>query len=374
MERNEWMRREIAGWQAEGLLEEGLCQRLRERYPIGQEKDGATWGMLLFGGLGSLMIGLGIIALFAANWEQLNRPARTLVSLLPLALCGTTAVVATWKNDRGQPFWEGLGVLWMVSLVASVSLILQTYQVGGRWSQFFLSLSLLSLPVVWVSRSVFAQCLWMLYPLLWYFALEAERGAGGRGWVALKGAFLLALSLPAFLAFIRGKYSRFLEQAGYFLMGFLYLVTTSLLLCHLLPRHLTWEFPWKISLCWLASAAIWLAGRRWGFRHWEGLGRVSALVVALAVPFLEDGALLMVPLAALFAAVLIAQGIRKLRLRHLNEGALLACWLAVVKFFASEMDFSLKGILFLAMGICLVVVNVSFVRYRRRRMVHGEKA
>ena len=99
-----------------------------------------------------------------------------------------------------------------------------------------------------------------------------------------------------------------------------------------------------------------------------------ALVVALAVPFLEDGALLMVPLAALFAAVLIAQGIRKLRLRHLNEGALLACWLAVVKFFASEMDFSLKGILFLAMGICLVVVNVSFVRYRRRRMGHGEKA
>ena len=53
-----------------------------------------SWGMLILGGFGALMIGLGVIALFAANWDEFGREARAAIALAPVVACGATAVWA----------------------------------------------------------------------------------------------------------------------------------------------------------------------------------------------------------------------------------------------------------------------------------------
>ncbi len=51
----------------------------------------------LFGILGAILIGSGIILLIAHNWEKLGKLARTFVALFPL-ICVQAAVPRSWNS------------------------------------------------------------------------------------------------------------------------------------------------------------------------------------------------------------------------------------------------------------------------------------
>ena len=152
MDRKEWMRQEIAGWRDEGLVDGRTAETLIARYASTAGR--ISWGVMLAGGFGALMIGLGIIALFAANWDCFGRPARAAISLAPVVLCGLAALVASVKGWKASSFWEPLGILWAIATGAATCLVAQTYQVGGSVPGLILFVSLLALPVVWITRSV----------------------------------------------------------------------------------------------------------------------------------------------------------------------------------------------------------------------------
>ena len=63
MNKNEWIKGEIALWRSEGLVGDDLAKRLMGRYA--DTKSRISWGAVMAGGFGALMIGLGIIAVFA---------------------------------------------------------------------------------------------------------------------------------------------------------------------------------------------------------------------------------------------------------------------------------------------------------------------
>lgn len=65
------------------------------------------WAMVLFGILGAVLIGGGIILLLAHNWEQLGRPARVAVAFAPLVLSQALALPA-WRCSS----WACAGTSW----------------------------------------------------------------------------------------------------------------------------------------------------------------------------------------------------------------------------------------------------------------------
>ncbi len=380
-DRNQWLYQEIGQWQAEGILDEKTGDLLRARYPLAA-KSRASWGILILSVLGGLLVGLGVISLFAANWHQLSRGARAGISLLPLASCCVAGILGLRRKWQGTALWEGLGVAWVLSLLAGVCLVLQTYQVGGDSAQLVLVLGLLSLPILWVTRSVIAMSGWLGYPLAWFiYARENFERMDTCGeppvWVALAALAFLACSLPSFYGFVRREKEPALERLGFFLTGGAYPGIVMIFLWDLLC-FLPWdECVSAILSIWLCAALLGWLGKRAKFPCWESWARFYAFAAALWTPFplfdgWEQGMLLVLALA--LAAWLVFQGIHSLRSGVLNQGFFLAFWLILVKFFSSEMSLLLKGFLFLFSGLCLLAVNVSFVIYRKRRNLHEENA
>lgn len=59
-----------------------------------------SWGAIIAGAFGALMVGLGIIALFAANWDMFGREARAAIAVAPVVACGAVAIAASLRNIR----------------------------------------------------------------------------------------------------------------------------------------------------------------------------------------------------------------------------------------------------------------------------------
>lgn len=70
------LRQEAEQWRAEELIDAALYDQLAERYQFA-ELDTAARNrfVVILLGLGSILLGLGIITFVAANWQALSREA-----------------------------------------------------------------------------------------------------------------------------------------------------------------------------------------------------------------------------------------------------------------------------------------------------------
>ncbi len=369
MERNDWMRQEICSWQSAGVIDEGLRDALLSRYPEKGSLEHSSWGAVVFSALGSLMIGLGIVALFAANWLKMCREFRAVAAVFPLACCGILAVVAVCRGWRHRGFWEGLGCGWMIALVAAVSLILQTYNIGGEVHTVVLLLAFLSLPIVWYTRSVLSQALWMLYPIVWG-AMSPDGWTNCLRGLAILG--MLACSLPAFFLFLRREKCSLEEKAGFFFTGVGYAVTMGFAFVILMDSGWHSCFVDVVVLCfWIAALIVGLVGWKCRFHFWTGVALVQFSLFSMPAVVFEDPMLLVVP-AFLGALAMLLVSVRRKSARLLNLGLVLAVWIICGKFLASQVDFTIKGLVLLAAGAALIGANVFFYHYRKQGRIDHE--
>jgi hypothetical protein len=157
MRREQWLEKEMAVWREKRLVDDGALARIRGYYA--SLPKGLPKGRVIFAVLGALLIGLGVIALLAANWESLSRPVRTAISFAPLALCVLAyflrqTVFRRTPGNADRAFFEPLGVFWGLAVGAAISLVAQTYHISGDVEAFILTWTLLLLPVVYATRAV----------------------------------------------------------------------------------------------------------------------------------------------------------------------------------------------------------------------------
>ena len=194
-----WLHGELPGWVKDGALTEEGAQSLRARYPVAADAEATLqrqsrsthWAMVLFGILGAVLIGGGIILLLAHNWDQLSRPARVAVAFAPLVLSQALAFWMLW-TDRGGTVWrETVGTFVALMVGACIALISQTYNLGGDFAAFMLVWTLLSLPVAYLLRATLPAVWFCIATVIWGFSME---------WVESVRALwfwpLLALVLP----------------------------------------------------------------------------------------------------------------------------------------------------------------------------------
>lgn len=362
MNRQEWMRTEIATWRQEGVIDDGLAATLLGRYAAADSK--VSLGARIAGIFGALLIGLGVIALFAANWDVFGRGVRAALALAPVVLCGVLALVASRKGWTSMSLWEPLGIVWCIATGAAACLIAQTYQIGGTVPDLILFVALLCLPVVWVTRAVVPMAVWPVFAIAWGIAMNLT---GYTAWpLAVWSLGLMALSLPAFVAFVRRKPGRIALKAGQSMTGFIYSFGTGILLLYaLLPTSaIIYGAEIFIVIFWLCAAVVLLAGVYFKLPFWITPALLVATGAAMAAAFAWIG----LYVAALALAVgVIWTGLRRMKLSTVNLGAALFLWLVLVKFLESRLPFTGKGIVLIGAGVALVALNVYMLRLKKRR-------
>lgn len=202
-----WLLQELPALVERGVLDSAAAARLRAHYAQVAAAQGPGWGMILLAIGGAVLIGLGVILIFAHNWESWTPELRVACSLAPLLL----GQLAVWRALRnGSRLWgEGAGVFTALAIGASIALIAQTYQFGGDLPAFLLSWTLLALPLVYLLDASGVAALCWLGALAWALAsAEGWWGGGDSVQQALRlPEFLLlaALPLPHLLKHIRAN-------------------------------------------------------------------------------------------------------------------------------------------------------------------------
>lgn len=149
-----------------GLISEETAQAIHTYY---QQKSDAAPNRLviLFGILGAILTGLGIILIIAHNWDDLGRTAKTLFSFLPLvagqALCAFTLV----KKQREVGWRESTAAFLFFAVGASIALISQVYNIPGNLSSFLLTWMLLCVPLIYIMRASVVSLLYLM-GITWY--------------------------------------------------------------------------------------------------------------------------------------------------------------------------------------------------------------
>lgn len=324
-----------------------------------------SWGAIIAGAFGALMVGLGIIALFAANWDMFGREARAAIAVAPVVACGAVAIAASLKGVRARALWEPLGILWCVSVAAATCLVAQTYQVGGSVPGLVLLVALLMLPAIWTTRAIAPTVLWPILAIVWG-GVSWDAGACKSFALAAKGVALMALSLPAYVAFLRSRPPKSALVSAQIVSGLVYSAGLGILLCITLPLDWGWHDGFLgIMIFWLCAALVAGIGRFFRLPAWGAVALVVVAVAAIPTPLLRYNTGFIISLVLM--ASVVVYGVRKMRLLFTNVGAATFLWLVLAKFFESEASFTVKGIVLIAAGLALTALNVVLIRLRKGR-------
>jgi hypothetical protein len=172
-----WLEREVKVWEREGLVDAATAERLTARYAAAAA-SGTSWGRVVFGALGALLVGLGVIALLAANWSDIPRDVRAAIAFAPLTFCAGLYAVGARRGWETRAFLEPLGIGWGLAIGAGIALISQTYHIPGEVETFVFTWMLLLVPVLYATGALAAVAGYYVGLLVWVSLAQLAGGVG----------------------------------------------------------------------------------------------------------------------------------------------------------------------------------------------------
>ena len=144
--------KEIPELLAAGVITEDTAAKIQDYY---KHKANPLTNKLfiVFGILGAILVGLGVILILAHNWDELSRPIKVIFAFLPLVasqlLCGYVLL----KQHDSRAWREAGAALLFFAIGASIALVGQIYNIPGDLASYILTWMILALPIVYLMRS-----------------------------------------------------------------------------------------------------------------------------------------------------------------------------------------------------------------------------
>jgi uncharacterized membrane protein len=139
------LRQEVKLWQEEQIIDNSVYQQLATRYQFDHLETAASsrFVMILIG-LGSILLGLGVITFVAANWQDWSKAVKVIL-LLSLFIGVNAAGFYLWKQPsdsfqvgRKRRLGEGLLLFGALILGANIALMGQIFHQSGSTYELFL--------------------------------------------------------------------------------------------------------------------------------------------------------------------------------------------------------------------------------------------
>lgn len=423
-----WLYQELPVLVNKGVMPQQQADAIKEYYSKANAAGKRKTVLIICSILGFLLIGLGVISLLAHNWDELGRPIRAFLSVMPL-LAGILLTGWAMSRQKASPgLLEGTATFLTLMIGASIALVSQTYNISGELVDFVLTWMLLSVPLVYLCGVTIPAIIYVIGITSWvmgyiwgdtavsflYFPLILAIAPHCISIVKKKQFVLRVMLLSVILAFsitlvislmlgrifpelwivfiplcfsvvyLAGntKFGDFPAdwQRPFSSLGGLGVIISSFIL--------TYRWPWEQSI-----TNFYGAGERY---HTAGLAVILALLIAavflsrltlkqkrydhflLGIAWIIAIISYGVPvIAAVIANIyLIIIGISKIKkglrvnnLRTMNSGLMLISLLIALRFFDSQISFLIKGLVLIALGLGLLVFNSMIMR---RKGVNNE--
>ncbi len=219
-----------------GILTEEKAEQIREFYR--RKPSGSSHILyLVFGILGAILVGLGIVLILAQNWSDFSRPLKTAMAFAPLlagqACCAVVLMIPklkesiTWRESSATFLFFAVG--------ACLALISHIYHISGSTESYWLTWMLLCLPMAYLMPSAMSALMYIVG--ITVYGLEADYDQLGQSphhWYW----WLLALIAPAYIYLVRR------HSQSYFTMLFHWAMPVSVIL---MLASLQAEDNWRLS-------------------------------------------------------------------------------------------------------------------------------
>lgn len=410
------------------LISDNQAEDIRTYY---QKKNSQSGNRLftIFGVLGAILVGLGIILIVAHNWDELSRLTKTIFAFIPLitgqVLCGFALI----KKRENQTWKEGSSAFLFFAVGASISLVSQIYHIQGELSSFLFTWILLCLPLIYVMKSSInslfciigittyacelaywnhpessAYLYWLLILAILphYYHLYKNRPESN---FMVFHNWLLALSMVICLGTLSDKHGEFMFIAYFSLFACLYLLGNvrffsqqkllnnaykflgtlgTIILLLVLSFDWFWEdlrnkpylfkeiivspeFMASTILTVLAVLILLLQQKNKKLLSVKPMSLIFILFIYAFLTGLSSSiSVLLINLYVFVIGILtIREGARKDHLGILNFGLLIITALVTCRFFDENLSFVIRGILFVSVGVGFFVTN--FVMLKKRK-------
>jgi len=174
-----------------------------ETYYQSQDSNSPNRLFVVFGVLGSLLVGLGIILILAHNWDNFSRSIKTLFAFLPLII-GQLSVAFSILKKKSKTWNEASGTFLFFTVGSSIALVSQIYNIPGNLSTYVLTWILLCAPLIYLLKSNMLAILHLVF--ITFYACEigySNYYSNETPWMYLA---LIAIVVPHYLQLL--KYSR----------------------------------------------------------------------------------------------------------------------------------------------------------------------
>jgi uncharacterized membrane protein len=165
---------DVERWAGAGLISRSAADAIVAEYKANASHALVTVLAFVF----AILAGAGLIALVAANWQEIPREVRvTGVLLLNVAVLGA-CLAFSLRRPVGSLAIETAAALSVVSAAASMSLIGQIYHFPSNWPGFGLAMTCIGCATALVARST--ACIWLAAVAQFgYYLLSVSETPGG---------------------------------------------------------------------------------------------------------------------------------------------------------------------------------------------------
>lgn len=408
-----------------GVISQDIASRIEDYYASKQEHSPNRL-FTIFGVLGSILVGLGIILIIAHNWDNFSKTIKTGFAFGPLII-GQLLVGFSLLKQKSSTWKEASGVFLFFTVGASMAMVSQVYNIPGDFSSYMLTWILLCVPLIYLLKShavallhllfatiyaceygysykgdmpwAYILCIALLLP--YYYNLFKHRFQSNItsifnwlipiSFIITLGAFMPKFDELVFLSYIIlfglfyniGKLSAFknlkLRQNGYLVLGSL---GTVVLLLTASFRWI-WKDVLGISKAYLSEsslvivlfiAASFVLVRLVQKKRLEILNLFHYIYIIMSILFFIGLANDVVPTVVtnllLFVLGLnaIKIGVNKMHFGILNYGLLIISTLIFCRFLDTNISFEIRGLLFVLIGVGFFITNYIMLRKQKIKL------
>lgn len=163
--RTRWLYTEIERWVSGSIISEEQALRIRALYP--ESAGGVSWGLIVFSGIGAVVVGLGIILLFAYNWHAIPRFGKLGIVFTTVAAAHAGGLSLAQRDGWRRQLSEALCVLGTMAFGAGIWLVAQIYNIDEHFPDGFLIWGLGALAMAWALQSVPQAILAVVLLVIW---------------------------------------------------------------------------------------------------------------------------------------------------------------------------------------------------------------
>jgi uncharacterized membrane protein len=413
------------------IISEETADRIRKYYES-QPSQSSNRLFIVFGILGSLLVGMGLVLIIAHNWDVLPKIGKLAIGFLPLMIGQAVGAYVILKKTDARAWREGTGAFLFFAIAISISIVGQVYNLEGNFGRFLFAWMCLALPIPYVLRSSFASLLlitgitwyaaevgyfnypysnapyyWVLLALIipfyyteflrrgmknnffyfhsWLLALSVTTSLGifvDQGeemimiaYMSLFSAFMLISQLKMF------ETNRVLTNA-YLVVGSLGVIILFLMLSFDfywsdLTNDLTYEAFIQsefvasviLSLLCIGLLILLLKEKTWNQVNIKSYAFIFFIgLFVIGMSSPVVSQLLINILILAFAIYTIRDGAIQNHLGILNYGLLIITALIICRFFDTDFSFIVRGLLFIAVGVGFFAANYYMIQKRKKQV------